>query len=79
MRRKENRIISYLDDWFVREMPERFEPRPELCQQKQFVSLAIAIAGGRSQQGQEYIVAWDSGSTEGNFRYTGSLTSRLTY
>lgn len=39
MRRKENRIISYLDDWFVREMPERFEPQPELCQQKQFVSL----------------------------------------
>lgn len=39
MRRKENRIISYLDDWFVWEMPERFEPQPELCQQKQFVSL----------------------------------------
>jgi len=38
-RRKENRIISYLDDRFIQEMPGRFEPQPELCQQKQFVSL----------------------------------------
>lgn len=28
------------------------------------LSLAIAVAGGRSQQGQEYIVAWGLGSTE---------------
>lgn len=39
IRRKENRIISYLDDRFVQEMPERFKPQPELYQQKQFVSL----------------------------------------
>lgn len=54
IRRKENRIISYLDDGFIQETPERFKPQPELHQQKQFVSLAISVAGGSSQQGEEY-------------------------
>jgi len=32
VRRKANRIVSYLDDWFIQEMPERFKLQPELYQ-----------------------------------------------
>lgn len=64
IRRKENRIISYLDDRFIQEMPERFKPQPELYQQKQFVSLwlfpMLEVVVNRDKN----IVVWDSCKSE---------------
>lgn len=64
VRRKENRIISYLADRFIQEMPERFKPQPELYQQKQFVSLWLFPSLEVVVERDKDIVGWDSCKSE---------------